>query len=244
MVEREREPRATPRNAATYECVAATKTTHTQHTHFICQLGYSHIRPIVQHQLQQQAAGHLLLEQTKRSSRGRGKGITWLQLAALAACCVTMLIKNICILSLPSCAPAASWLLHTQWKTLFFFAPIASCMHSLPLFLRLPLSLSFTPNLGKTEKCKILNSCIQNRARNCNELYFTFAEGVAISTRGGKGVFNSKKKKNKRKISQSNSGVTLIVIPCYMAAGDLWFLADCAFPLIILVDFDFDSLRS
>lgn len=82
-----------------------TLATHT-HTSFVSQ--YSHIRPIVQHQLQQQAAaGHLLPEKTKRS-----RGITWLQ-----ACCSSSLLAA---LHAVACYNAA------QQNILYQVAPAAS----------------------------------------------------------------------------------------------------------------------
>lgn len=224
--------------SATYECVAATKTTcnthtHGAHTHFICQSGYSHIRPIVQHQLQQQAAGHLLPEKTKRSS-SRGRGITWLQLAAPrcslhAVTPVTMLPKN--ILSLPSCACSFLTFEHTM-ETPFFLLlpPIASCMHYCYLFPSLSRSPRKT-NLGKLKNVKSSTRAFKLALAIVTNCIYA-AEGLQ-STRGGEG----------EKFTIKFWGNPYIVIPCYMAC-DLWFLADCAFPLIILVHFDIDSLRS
>lgn len=137
------------------------------HTHFICQPVFTHSAHC--------AAPATTTSSSRTSAAREDKTQQRHHLVAglllLSSCCTACCRLLQCCptkYALPSCACSFLTFEHTM-QTLFFVVvePVKSCHQSQVAF---NLSISFLPhpkpNSRETQKCKILNSCIQN----CSQL--------------------------------------------------------------------------
>lgn len=140
---------------------------HTQHTHthtsFVSQ--YSHIRRTLcstSYNNKQQDICCPKRQNAAEASPGCSLLLLAPYTALHAVACYNAVQLNT---TLPSCACSFLTFKHTM-QTLFLLNPKKSCHQSQVAF---NLAISFSshpkPKFRETEKCKILNSCIQNRSQ-------------------------------------------------------------------------------